>query len=94
MKKRVPDMPQSNAAPDLLPVEADRSSSIHLVMPSPARPAPPVVVPKVKLPRLTSRKSHHIRESENMSRFTLAIAALIAPLIWLGHALLLWLDRK
>ena len=85
-------MRQSDEAPSLLPFEADRSNSIHLVMPLPATPYLPVVVPKVNLPRLTSRKSHHIRESEKMSTFTLASAALIAPLIWLGHALLVWLD--
>lgn len=85
-------MPQSNEAPNLLPVEAERSGSIHLVMPSQAMPAPPVVVPKVILPRFTSRRSHHIRESEKMSTVALASAALIAPLIWLGHALLVWLD--
>jgi hypothetical protein len=87
MKKRVPEMPQIN--PNLLPVEAERRGSIHLVLSSPTIPA---VIPRVNRPRITSRKSHHIRESEKMSTLALASAALVAPAIWLGHALLVWLD--
>jgi hypothetical protein len=90
-------MPQSKEFPNFLPIEAERSGTIHLVMPSQVMSAAPVVVPKVNLPRFTtrsftSRKSHHIQESEKMSTLALAGAALIAPLIWLGHALLVWLD--
>jgi hypothetical protein len=91
MKKRVSEMPQTEA-PNLLQVEVERKGSIHLVMPSQAMPAPPIVVSGINLPRLTPRRSHHIRESEKMSTVALASAALLAPAIWLGHALLVWFD--
>ena len=92
MKKMVPEMLQSNEAPNLLQVETQRRGSIHLVLPSYTKPSPPVPVPKVNPPRITSRKNHHIRESEKMSTLALASAALLAPLMWLGHELLVWVD--
>jgi hypothetical protein len=93
MKIRVPDIPQTHVT-GFHPVEAERT--IHLVPLSEVFPHPSVVsqqtAPKIATARTSSRKSQHIRESEKMSTLALAGAALLAPVIWMGHALLVWLD--
>ncbi len=89
MKTRVPNMPLTT--PDLHPVEAERGG-IHLVPPPVAISSRVVVAPKIGVVRTSSRKSEHIRESEKMSTLALASAALLAPIVWIGHAILVWLD--
>ncbi len=90
MKTRVPNMPVTEA-PGLHPVEAERGG-IHLV-PAPVSVTSSVVsTPRAGVVRNPSRKSEHIRESEKMSTVALAGAALLAPVVWVSHALLVWLD--
>jgi hypothetical protein len=91
MKKWFSPVLQSNAAPSFESIEAKRTSGIHLVMPLQALPDATVAVPKINRPWLTSRRSRYIRESEKVNMFALAGAALAAPAIWLGHALLVWM---
>ncbi len=86
--------------PALYPAEKARSSAIHLVTQplhgapgvAPSFPKPAGTISKVNVAHTSSRKSEHIRESERISTIALAGAALIAPAIWFGHALLVWLD--
>ena len=88
MKNRVPVVRQMQSAPNY-PLQPQRTGKIHLV-PRPAAALPEIAVKPVSKPNvayISAPKS----ESEGLSTPALAGAALIAPLTWMGHALLVWL---
>ena len=98
MKKRVLEMYVNKPAAQLRPEEKERSC-IHLVtLPArPSRSAAPAgrlsrTIFEVNAAHPSVRRSKHLRESERISTLALAGAALIAPIVWMGHALLVWLD--
>jgi hypothetical protein len=86
-------MRPGNEAADLVRVAVDARKSIHLVKSSKVAVVPPVVS-RANPSRVPSRKRRNNRGNGMTRTFALAGEALLAPLMWLGNARLLWLDRK
>jgi hypothetical protein len=85
MTKNVSGLLQRPGVRDRNTAESKRTSGIHLVIPSRK-----VVV--VEQPVRTARVS--ARNREKMGTVALAGAALMGPVVWLGHALVASLRRQ
>ena len=85
-------MSVSHLAPSIIP-EKEGHGGIHLVsMAVPASAHAWPKLPSFKPISNTPRRGASIQTSERMSMLALAGAAMIAPAIWMTHAVLVWLD--
>jgi ABC-type uncharacterized transport system involved in gliding motility auxiliary subunit len=96
MLNKASSLRKNRPTPALQAAEKRRTSGIHLVRPvaeTVKAAQPRQATPKLTLVRASAQQDELVREDNRMSTLALVGTALIVPTIWLGHAVLAWLNR-